>query len=138
VVRGQIRPGQRVLLARADRGRDLLRDELGRVCSVEQVAVYRQVDAVRPDDPVLDRLRRGEVDFITLTSSNIARALLSNLDAAARAALHQGARLVSISPVTTADIEKLGFPVAAEAKEATSEGIVAALMGLVEKEKVSR
>src|SRR5262249_1573436 len=37
--------GRRVLLARADRGRTVLRDELGRLTAVEQIAVYRNADA---------------------------------------------------------------------------------------------
>ncbi|MCI0463494.1 MAG: uroporphyrinogen-III C-methyltransferase, partial [Gemmataceae bacterium] len=76
--------GQTVLLARADRGRELLRDELARVARVEQVAVYSQVDSVDAGSPVLDCLRRGEIDYVTLTSSNIARALLRTLDEACR------------------------------------------------------
>jgi len=43
---------KRVLLARADRGRELLRERLSAVAAVEQVTVYRQVDAV-------DRTRRA-------------------------------------------------------------------------------
>src|SRR5262249_50788333 len=45
--------GKRVLLARADRGRDLLREELLRVAEVRQVAVYSQADAARPDGEVV-------------------------------------------------------------------------------------
>src|SRR5205807_4221909 len=66
----KIQPGQRVLLIRADRGRDVLRLELSRRCAVEQIAIYAQVDAVANDDPVMDHLRRGEIDYITLTSLN--------------------------------------------------------------------
>ena len=40
--------GQRVLLARADRGRDVLREQLANVAEVEQIAVYSQVDAIEP------------------------------------------------------------------------------------------
>jgi uroporphyrinogen III methyltransferase/synthase len=127
----KIEPGQRVLLARADRGRDLLRHELARRCSVEQVAVYTQVDAIAAGDAVLDHVRRGEVDFITLTSSNIARALIRSLDATSLARLQAGEiRLVSISPVTSADIRAFGLPVAAEASTATTEGIIEALVKL--------
>ena len=60
--------GQRVLLARADRGRELLRDALARVATVEQVAVYDQVDLMEPDATVLDALRRGEIRYVTLSS----------------------------------------------------------------------
>ena len=123
--------GQRLLLARADRGRDLLREELAKVATVDQVTVYRQSDAVPADAEVHDALRRGEIDFVTLTSSNIARALLRSLDEISRARVHAGdVRLVTISPVTSAAVAELGFPVAAEATEYTTDGLVQALMKL--------
>ncbi len=125
--------GQRVLLARADRGREVLRELLGEVAEVEQVAVYRQVDAGEGDplgaNPgVREQLRSGEIDLVTLTSSNVARALLRDLDAATRGQIEQGhVRLVSISPVTSEAIRGFGLPVAAEAIEYTSAGVVQAL-----------
>jgi uroporphyrinogen III methyltransferase/synthase len=123
--------GQRVLLARADRGRELLREELGAVCAVDQVAVYLQADAVGADAEVLGRLSRGEVDFVTLTSSNIARALVRLLDESARAHIRTGrTRLVSISPVTSGAVRELGLPVAGEASAYTPEGVVEALCAL--------
>jgi uroporphyrinogen III methyltransferase/synthase len=131
VLKERIKPGQRILLARADRGRDLLQKELAGIAQVEQIAVYSQVDAVAADSPALDSLRRGEIEFITLTSSNIARALIRNLDEPCRARLESGAvKLVSISPVTSAEVRQLGLPVAAEAAEATGKGILDALVKL--------
>jgi uroporphyrinogen III methyltransferase/synthase len=124
--------GQRVLLARADRGREVLREQLACVAEVEQIAVYSQVDAIEPDCEALEALRQGEIDYITLTSSNIARSLVRALDEGALQLLRSGAvRLVSISPVTSAAIREMGLPVAAEAREYTSEGVVQALLGLV-------
>ncbi len=123
--------GQTVLLARADRGRDVLRDELAKVTRFEQVAVYSQIDAVDADSHVLDCLRRGEIDFITLTSSNIARALARALDDATRARLQSGeVRVVTISPVTSVAAREAGLPVAAEATEYTVPGLLAALVEL--------
>ncbi len=131
-LREHVRPGERVLLARADRGRELLREELAAVCMVEQIAVYSQVDAVDLDEEVLDHLRRGEIDYVTLTSANIARSLLGRLDATCRARIEAGeVRLVSISPVTSAEVGRLGLPIAAEAAEATAEGLVDAMTMLV-------
>jgi uroporphyrinogen III methyltransferase/synthase len=123
--------GQRLLLARADRGRDVLREKLAKVATVDQLTVYRQSDAVPADAEVHDALRRGEIDFVTLTSSNIARALLRSLDEISRARVHAGdVRLVTISPVTSAAVAELGFPVATEATEYTTDGLVQALMKL--------
>ncbi len=130
-LREKVEPSTRVLLARADRGRDLLRKELSRCCHVEQIVVYSQVDVIAADDPVLDHLRRGEIDYITLTSTNIARALLRNLDAPTLARLQSGEiRLVTISPVTSGDVHALGLPVAAEAASATADGVLAAIVKL--------
>jgi uroporphyrinogen III methyltransferase/synthase len=93
--------------------------------------VYSQVDAIEPESKVLDHLRRGEIDYITLTSSNIARALAKSLDEPARARLASGeVKLITISPVTTATVKEMGLPVAAEATEATTEGLLDALVGL--------
>ncbi len=69
-----------------------------RCAEVEQIAVYSQVDAVELDEAVLDHLRRGEIDFVTLTSANIARSLLGRLDATCRARIEAGeVRLVDAS-----------------------------------------
>jgi uroporphyrinogen III methyltransferase / synthase len=130
-IKQEVRPGERVLLARADRGRALLADELRAVAEVEQITVYSQVDAIESADPVLDDLRRGGIEFILLTSSNIARALIRALDQPSRERIERGAtRLVSISPVTSTEIHSLGLPVAAEAGRATQEGLLNALLNL--------
>jgi uroporphyrinogen III methyltransferase/synthase len=123
--------GQRVLLARADRGRDLLREELGRVADVEQVVVYSQVDALEHDSDILDRLHRGAVDYVSLTSSNIARALIRLLDEADRRRVQRGElQLVTISPETSKSVREEGLPVAAEATEYTVAGVIEAMRRL--------
>jgi uroporphyrinogen III methyltransferase/synthase len=116
--------GRRVLLARADRGREVLRTELAAVAEVEQVAVYSQRDAEGIDPGVL-----ATMDFVTLTSSNIARALVRALDGESLERIRRGqVRLVTISEVTSAEVRTLGLPVAAEAREATAAGVVEALV----------
>jgi uroporphyrinogen III methyltransferase/synthase len=128
--------GQRVLLARADRGRELLRDELSAVAEVEQVAVYSQVDAPELDPAVLADLRDGRIDFVTLTSSNIARSLACVLNPESRERIRSGGvRLITISPVTSAAVNEAGLPVAAEAREETVEGVIEALLELAAGEK---
>jgi uroporphyrinogen III methyltransferase/synthase len=118
-----------MLLARADRGRDLLRQELSAVAHVDQIAVYSQVDAIDAHSDVFDCLRRGEIDFVTLTSSNIARAVLRAMDETCRARVAAGdVRLVTISPVTSAAVAEFGLPVAGEATEYTAAGVVEALV----------
>ena len=67
--------------------------------------MYAQVDAVEADEEVLDALRRGEIDFVTLTSANVARGLVRLLDEPCRRRLESGeVKIVTISPVTSASL----------------------------------
>ena len=123
--------GRRVLLARANRGRDLLRTELAKVATVEQVTVYEQVDAVDPQADAMAALRRGEIGFVTLSSSNVARSLVAAFDETIRGRVLRGeVKLVAISPETGRAVRELGYPVAAEADVFTADGLIDAVVRL--------
>ena len=123
----EVAAGSRILLARADRGRTILQDELGAVAQVDQVAVYRNVDAEALPPGVLSRIEEGSVDWITLTSSAIAARLHAMLSPAARRRIGGEVRLATISPVTTSTANGLGWDVAVEASVHTWDGLVEAL-----------
>ena len=123
--------GQRVLLARADRGRTILQDELSQVAQVEQVIVYQNTDSPALPAEVLDRIQTGSVDWITLTSSATADRLYSLLPPELRTSPHPGIRLATISPVTSEAVRRCGWTVSAEAEVATWEGVVAAIQAAV-------
>jgi uroporphyrinogen III methyltransferase / synthase len=72
--------GRRVLLAAAAQGREELRTRLAEVAAVDVAPVYEQAEVV-PDSPeIFDRLRRGEYQAVTLTSPNVAKAVLAACD----------------------------------------------------------
>jgi uroporphyrinogen III methyltransferase/synthase len=129
--------GARVLLARADRGRDLLKRELEKLAHVDQVAVYHQRDVASLPGPVVDRIERGAVDWITLTSSAITTRLHALLSESARKQVGNSVRLASISPLTTETAARYGWAVAAEATEFTWEGLVRAVVGNVMRDRVA-
>jgi uroporphyrinogen III methyltransferase/synthase len=123
--------GQRVLLARADRGRDVLPRLLADVADVEQVAVYSQIDVVSADAEELNCLRRGEIDFVTLTSANVARAFLRSLDETCLERIASGqVKLATLSPVTSEAVAEWKLPVSAEATTYTMQGLLDALITL--------
>jgi uroporphyrinogen III methyltransferase / synthase len=123
--------GRRVLLAQADRGRELLHERLAAVATVEQVAVYFQADAVDRASPAFEQLRRGEIDIITLTSPNIARAFLKACDEVILKRLQRGEiSVVTNSARSSAVLHERGLPVAKESGEPTIDGLVAALVAL--------
>jgi uroporphyrinogen III methyltransferase/synthase len=124
----KVAAGSRILLARADRGRTILQDELRTLARVDQVAVYRNVDAETIPADVLGRVEGGTVDWITLTSPAIARRLHAVLSPEARPRVGRDVKLATISPVTTAAARDLGWEVAAEATVHTWDGLVEALI----------
>jgi uroporphyrinogen III methyltransferase / synthase len=115
--------GKRFLLARASRGRQVLPDQLMAVGGiVEQVVVYATNDVESADPAVAASLAAGRIDWVTVTSSAIARAIVGLFGASLTKA-----RLASISPVTSQTLRELGHPPAAEAAEYTMAGLVAAI-----------
>ncbi len=115
--------GKRFLLARASRGRQVLPEQLtvaGGI--VEQVVVYSTNNVETADPHIAAALAAGRVDWVTVTSSAIARAIVGLFGEPLRTA-----RLASISPVTSQTLRKLGHPPAAEAAEYTMAGLVAAI-----------
>ena len=92
-------PGARVLLARAEVARDVLPEgSPARGYAVDVLAVYRTVTAA-PDAADLARVRAGEVDAVTFTSSST----VTNFCDAVGALPDPQPLVVSIGPVTSAD-----------------------------------
>jgi uroporphyrinogen III methyltransferase/synthase len=116
--------GRRFLLARASRGREVLAEQLiAAGAQVEQIVVYSSVDVERPDVTVAAMLHANRIDWITVTSSAIARSLarLFGVD------LHL-AKLAAMSPITSATLRELNYIPAAEAKEYTVAGLIKAIV----------
>jgi uroporphyrinogen III methyltransferase/synthase len=90
---------------------------------VEQIVVYSSSDVERADPEVARRLAARQVDWITVTSSSIARSLVTLFGEDLR-----NSRLASISPVTSETLRQLGYPPAAEAGQYTVDGLVRALL----------
>ena len=115
--------GQRVLLLRANRGRDILAETLDAAgIEVKQVVVYQSCDVEQPAPEIVQALRAGELDWITVTSSAIARSLINMFGKDL-----QKTRLAAISPLTAQVLTEAGFPPAVVAREYTTEGMLEAM-----------
>ena len=68
-------------------------------------------------------LERGGIDWVTVTSSAIGRALVKLYGERLR-----NTQLVSISPLTTQTLRELGYEIAAEATDATMQGVIDAIL----------
>ena len=115
-------PPGRALMARASGARQVIPEALHSAgCSVDDVGFYDAV-AQRPGPDGLDRLRGS--DWITFTSASAVRSLAEALDGK----LPEGPRVVSIGPVTSEAIRKLGWSVDAEAESHDVDGLISVLL----------
>ena len=90
---------------------------------VEQVVVYRSNDVAAPEPEVAASLAAGRIDWVTVTSSAIAKSLVRLFGDRLRLS-----RLASISPVTSETLRGLGHMPAVEASQYTMPGLVEAIV----------
>jgi uroporphyrinogen III methyltransferase/synthase len=114
--------GKPVLIARAAEARELLPEALRkRGARVDVVALYETV-AEKPDPDALERAR--DADFITFTSSSTVR----NFIEASPNGIPDGAKIVSIGPITSETAREAGLTVDVEAEQHDIAGLVDALL----------
>lgn len=117
--------GKRFLLARASRGREILAERLREAgAKVDQIVVYTSRNVQQPEPGVAEILHAGGFDWVTVTSSAIARALHAMFGSAL-----ESSRLASISPITSQTLRELGHEPAVEAGEFTTQGLIEAILG---------
>ncbi len=117
--------GRRVLLPRADAGREALARSLREAgAAVDDVPVYRTVAPSGLDDR-LDDILDGGIDAATFTSSSTVRNLVRLLDGGLDRL--SGVLVACIGPVTAATAREMGLEVGLVAREHTIPGLVDAL-----------
>ncbi|QEG32785.1 uroporphyrinogen-III C-methyltransferase [Bythopirellula goksoeyrii] len=116
--------GKRVLLLRASRGREVLAELLTAAgTDVSQVVVYQSNNVLEPSNHILNNLRAGKIDWITVTSSAIARSLVQMFGDELRKA-----KLAAISPLTAEVLSEAGYPAGVVAGEYTTDGLLLAIV----------
>ena len=85
--------------------------------------VYRSSDVASPDPNVALALREGRIDWVTVTSSAIARSLVRLFGDELRRT-----RLAAISPLTAQVLDEAGYPPVAVADVYTTAGLIEAMV----------
>ena len=135
--------GQRILLPRADIARAALGAGLrAGGALVDEVTAYRTVPGPGLA-AVAGLLQAGDVDALTFTSSSTVRYFLQGLDNAGFPGDHLRAgparpAVVCIGPITAGTAREAGLPVDAVADEYTTDGLIAALVGLFARQAPER
>ena len=122
--RDDVRRG-RILLARAEDARDVLPDGLREMgAQVDVLPIYRTVLDGGGAARVAARLRGGDIDLVTLSSSSTAQFFVDAVGAEAA----RMAPVASIGPITSATARALGLRVVVESPEATIPALVDAIV----------
>jgi len=117
--------GRRILLPQAGGARPVLAEQLSAAgADVVAVEAYRMVPTGEDGGWLGEEIRKGAVDGLLFTSSSTVTALLDALGVDDFSEMPSGCRLISIGPVTTGTIKRLGGEVAVEADPHTMPGLV--------------
>ncbi len=128
-LRGILGPGDRVLLPRAARTRDVLvreLEDLGAV--VVEVAAYTTRPVTASAGRLREALASGAVDAVTFTSSSTARNFAELFTEAERRAWLAGVTVASIGPITAATAAEYGLATRVMPREYTIPALARALV----------
>jgi uroporphyrinogen-III synthase len=88
----------------------------------EELVIYRSQDVSQVGREIYDKMTAGEIEWTTVTSSAIGSSLVNLFGVTL-----EHTKIATISPTTTAALQRLGIAVAAEAKRYDLQGIVQAI-----------
>ncbi|MBZ5639424.1 MAG: uroporphyrinogen-III synthase [Acidobacteriia bacterium] len=129
-LRGEVRPGTRVLWARAESVRRVLPEALAAAgAEVDEVAVYRTLASARAPAAAA-RLATGDLDAVVFASPSAVRLLLEAVPGSSAAAAGglRRARRVAIGEVTAAALDRAGYPASSVAGAPTDDELESALL----------
>lgn len=128
-LKSKIKPGDRVLLPRADIARKILPEMLTRLgARVDEAVAYRTVAGGGNAEEIRRLLTEKRIQVITFTSSSTVRNFVKLLNEPHLVELLSGVTVACIGPVTARTAAELDLPVHVEAKEYTIEGLLKAIV----------
>lgn len=130
-LKGKLRPGDKVLLPRADIARKILPQALTEMgANVQDIAAYRTVveDEDMDASGLIELLKAKTVDIVTFTSSSTVRNFLGMISGENTEELMKGVLVACIGPITAHTAEEAGLKVTVQATEYTIEGLLNAIL----------
>ena len=121
----QLKPGQKVLLPRADIARKILPEKLKeKGLEVVEIDAYETVIDAENKAEIAEMLKEKQIHIITFTSSSTVRNFVEAFKDEPLTELLEGVSLASIGPITTDTATSLGLKITATAEEYTIPGLV--------------
>ncbi len=126
---GKVKPGDRILLPRADIARRILPEALTEMgAEADEVTAYRTVLGAGNAKLLREMLEQKKINVITFTSSSTVRNFVKLIGADNLTDLLSGVMVASIGPITSNTARELGIDVTVEASEYTINGLIDAIV----------
>jgi len=120
-----LKSGTRLLLPRANIARKILPEQLLEWgMEVDDVIVYETVKNSEGITAVQAKIKQGQIDMITFTSSSTVKNFCEMLDMESNPALLNGIKIACIGPITAETARSLGLQVDGIAEKSTIEDLV--------------
>ncbi|WP_029896390.1 uroporphyrinogen-III C-methyltransferase [Desulfohalovibrio reitneri] len=121
--------GRRILIPRARVAREVLPEQLSEAgAEVTILPMYDTVLSGNDPEEMTGPLERGEVDYITFTSSSTVENFFTLVDPELLKKHRDGVRLAAIGPVTAETLASFGFTADLQPEDYTIPGLVDALL----------
>ncbi len=128
-LRELVKPGERVLIPRAEEARNLLPEGLiADGINVDILTVYRTVPAQNSKEIMACSVAETRIDYLTFTSSSTVRNFVELFKNEKPFWFSEKCRIACIGPITAATAREMGLPVHIVATEYTSEGLLEAII----------
>ncbi|SHK36240.1 uroporphyrinogen-III synthase [Hathewaya proteolytica DSM 3090] len=116
-----------VLIPRAKEAREVLVDELSKICSVDEIKIYETIREDVDKDEVMEILKSNRDTYLTFTSSSTVKNFIEIVGEDNLSALNN-TKIISIGPITSKTIESFGLKVYKEAEDYTIDGMIKTLI----------
>ncbi len=122
--------GKRVLVIRAQEGREVLEEKLREGgASVTSAPVYRTLPDNSNAEHVRELMERGQLNWVSFTSSSTVKNFVDALGAEFVQSHRQSFKVAAIGPITAETARKFGLEPDVMAESASVEALAAALLG---------
>lgn len=129
-----LKPGQKILLPRADLARPVLIDSLKELnLDVHEVIAYRTVKNTDDNQQLIEKLINKEIHVVTFTSSSTVKNFMELLKGKNTQELLNGVTIACIGPITADTALTMGLKIDITAEIYTIEGLVEALVNYFQK-----
>lgn len=125
---GDVR-GQKILIPRARKAREILPEQLReKGADVEVVIAYQTLKPTAKKPDVIRKIRAGEVDMVTFTSSSTVSNFAGMFEKSELAEIQGRLKAAAIGPITKQTAEKFGFGIDIMPNEYTMEGLTQSIV----------